>query len=489
MKRGNRPELIWGIGLTPAFAEEIAAAMGAGYHLRNHAMDALPRRRDTEKETPLVVFVAQSVWKKLPEQTARMLREWESPQRALILDVEREAGEFEDLTGEGFLTAVGLPLTPKKIRDVIFRAKEVKSLYDDIFRMTREIMLERELLSRKTDLLLFLNRFLARTVESLDQSTILIRAKEDLGMLFPIRALHAAIWGPGVESSIEAELFLDADLPVKAEEGWLEYLIAQTGKLAGGTVSGYQINYLSHSGQTDQETLFDASRIILLPLRVAGSAFGCLAIDGGKDRPLGKDQVDALNAAVNHMSLAMRNAVLFHEVKTRADHDGLTRIHNRQAFDERLVDELRRHQRYQHHLSLLMLDLDFFKSINDSYGHLAGDHVLREVGRILNESLRSTDFGARYGGEEFAIILPQTAEDQAWVLAERLRRKIESVPFEYEGQNFQVTASIGVATLRPGSLVKRKALLRQADESLYHAKKAGRNMVFMSKLETQQEAV
>jgi len=488
MKRGNRPELVWGIGLDTTFQAEISSAMGVGYHLRNFTVDAPPRKRDMDKENPLVVFIAQSAWMELPEKVVRSVREWEAPQRALILDVARD-GKFEDMAGEGFLTAVGLPLTAKKIRDVIFRAKEVKSLYDDIFRMTREIMMEREILSRKTDVLMFLNRFLARATESLDQSTILVRAREDLNMLFPIRALHAAVWSGGNETPLEAEFFLDADLPAKSEEGWTEFMLSRISRLAGETVTGYQINYLAQAEHETSEAPFDSKGVIVLPLRAAGHTYGCLAIDGGKDRPLGKDQVDALHAAVNHLSLAMRNAVLFHEVKTRADHDGLTRIHNRQAFDERMVDELRRHQRYQQHLSLLMLDLDYFKSINDAYGHLAGDYVLREVGRILNDSLRSTDFGARYGGEEFAVILPQTVEEQAWILAERLRRHIGEVEFEFDDKKFQVTASIGVATLRPGSLLKRKDLLRQADESLYRAKSGGRNMVFMSKSESQREAV
>lgn len=488
MKRGNRPELVWSIGLDEGFQAEISSAMGTGYHLRNFPMDALPRQRDMDKELPLVVFITQSAWMKLPEGVVKALRDWETPQRALILDVEG-AGKLDDMASEGFLTAVGLPLTAKKIRDVIFRAKEVKSLYDDIFRMTREIMMEREILSRKTDVLMFLNRFLARATESLDQSTILLRAREDLNMLFPIRALHAAVWSGGGETPLEAEFFLDADLPAKAEESWTEFLLSRISTLAGETVTGYQINYLAQSEHETSDAQFDPKGVIMLPLRAAGHTFGSLAIDGGKDRPLGKDQVDALHAAVNHLSLAVRNAVLFHEVKTRADHDGLTRIHNRQAFDERMVDELRRHQRYQQHLSLLMLDLDYFKAINDTYGHLAGDYVLREVGRILNDSLRSTDFGARYGGEEFAVILPQTVEEQAWILAERLRRRIGEVEFEFEDKKFQVTASIGVATLRPGSLMKRKDLLRQADESLYRAKSGGRNMVFMSKIESQRAAV
>ncbi|MEA4856719.1 GGDEF domain-containing protein, partial [Solidesulfovibrio sp.] len=164
----------------------------------------------------------------------------------------------------------------------------------------------------------------------------------------------------------------------------------------------------------------------------------------------------------------------------RADHDGLTRIHNRRAFDERLVEELRRHQRYGHSMSLLMLDIDHFKSINDSYGHLMGDHVLREVGKIISERLRSTDFTARYGGEEFVVILPQTTEEQSRILAERLRRIIAEAEFRSDGKAFGITASIGAATLLPGALIKRKELLDKADKALYQAKRLGRNQVCTS---------
>jgi diguanylate cyclase (GGDEF)-like protein len=120
----------------------------------------------------------------------------------------------------------------------------------------------------------------------------------------------------------------------------------------------------------------------------------------------------------------MRNSLEFRKTKARADHDGLTRISNRHHFDIRLREEMKRHQRHQDELSLMMIDLDYFKSVNDTYGHQAGDMVLREVGKILHNTLRESDFPARYGGEEFVVILPQTREEQAWILAERLRSQI-----------------------------------------------------------------
>ncbi len=482
MKRGIRPELVWGIGLSEELEGEILAALGSGYHLRNWSEDALPRERDIARSNPLVIWITRTAWTSIPDDVRRRLREWDIPQRVLVLEDAKTVSDFEDVVENGFLSAVSLPLTTKKIRDVIFRAKEVKSLYDDIFRMTREIMLERELLARKTDLILFLNQVLTRASESLDPSVILTQAREDLGLLLPIKALMAAFWQTDEHGVLEGEFYLEPDMESDAEETWTEYLLDTVQRLTQRPVSGYQIAYLGQSEAKDvpPDYSLDPSAVLLLPLKTAGHVFGSLAISRGLGHPMGKDEVQALYAAVNHLSLALRNAALFSEIKTKADHDGLTRIHNRRAFDERLVEELKRHQRYNNNLSLLMLDLDHFKRINDTHGHQAGDMVLRSIGHVLQDSLRSTDFGARYGGEEFVVILPQTTEEQAWVLAERLRRAIAGLGFEFEGREFQVTTSIGVATLKPGALNKRMDLLRQADQALYHAKSSGRNMVCMS---------
>jgi diguanylate cyclase (GGDEF)-like protein len=381
----------------------------------------------------------------------------------------------------GFLSAVSEPLTDKKIRDVIFRAKEVKSLYDDIFRMTREIMLERELLARKTDLVLFLNRILTRASESLDPIVILDNAREDLELLLPLHGLMGALWQPGEGGALEAELFLESDMEQAAERHWTEQLLRQAAKIAGKPMHSYKASFLDGAAAHEPAGVPTAPEdLITLPLRAGGQMFGLLVLYRAKGRALGKDQVQALYASINHLALALKNAALFNQVKIRADHDGLTRIHNRRAFDERLIDELRRHQRYRHAMSLLMVDIDHFKNINDRYGHLVGDHVLREVGRILSETLRSTDFTARYGGEEFVVILPQTAEEQARVLAERLRGAIAEARFVHEGEAFSITVSIGVSAMQPGALTRRKDLLEKADKALYQAKHLGRNQVCAS---------
>jgi len=480
MKRGSRPDLIWGLGLDTEFAKDIEDALGSGYHLRNWPLTGLPSKREMDKTSPLTVWIPMSVWNALPPSSKKHLRDWELTQRVLVLDGPHDGPDVEEILELGFLTALTAPVTANKIRDAVFRAKEVRGLYDDIFSMTREIMLERELLARKTDQIIFLNTLLTRASQTLDPGMILSNAREDLNLLFPVQGLQGAFWQPGDDGKLEAELFLAPCLSQQGKQLWVEYLLASAAKLAGGPVDAFTVEQLFQIAPDACLAEPGNQASILLPLKVAGSAFGCLAIAKDKDLRLGKDQVASLNAAANHLALALRNAMLFREVKAKADHDGLTRIHNRQSFDERLADELKRHQRYGNCLSLLLFDLDHFKSINDIFGHQAGDMVLKDIGIILDESCRETDFAARYGGEEFVVILPHTTEDQAWVLAERLRRKIGNKVYQYADKSFQITASIGVATMTPGSLDKREDLIRMADQALYLAKSSGRNMVCAS---------
>ncbi|HEX6942844.1 MAG TPA: GGDEF domain-containing protein [Gemmatimonadaceae bacterium] len=152
--------------------------------------------------------------------------------------------------------------------------------------------------------------------------------------------------------------------------------------------------------------------------------------------------------------------------------DGLTQLRNRRAFEERLDDETRRWRRQGNNVSLILLDIDHFKSYNDSFGHPKGDEILRGVGRLLRRSLRATDFAARYGGEEFAIILPNTDHAGSLVVAEQLRRAIETATWEERA----ITASIGIATMSE-EISTAEDLVDFADRALYRSKQAGRNRV------------
>jgi len=160
--------------------------------------------------------------------------------------------------------------------------------------------------------------------------------------------------------------------------------------------------------------------------------------------------------------------------------DGLTGIHNRAYFNDQLHEEFNRAKRYQtHHLSLLLLDADHFKSVNDQHGHPAGDALLIAIAEKAQACARETDIVARYGGEEFVIILPDTDGINALKLGERLRRSIESMHVDYEGQTISRTVSIGIASLHDTDFDDEDTLLMQADQALYKAKESGRNKVVL----------
>ena len=157
--------------------------------------------------------------------------------------------------------------------------------------------------------------------------------------------------------------------------------------------------------------------------------------------------------------------------------DSLTQVLNRRALTVRLVSEMDRSRRYDAMLSMLMVDLDHFKNVNDTMGHLVGDDVLREVAHLLLESVRSVDFVARYGGEEFVVVLPETALAGAVKFAERMRERIEHNSFASTHGGVRMTASIGVASYPAPGVHTVDDLFARADEALYRAKSAGRNQV------------
>jgi two-component system cell cycle response regulator len=199
-------------------------------------------------------------------------------------------------------------------------------------------------------------------------------------------------------------------------------------------------------------------------------------LQGGNERILKLCQVVA-----NISGNALENALLFealHSTKKlledMAVRDGLTKLYNHQFFYARLQDEFSRAQRYRQPLSCIFIDLDDFKGVNDRFGHIVGDVVLRKVGKLIAQTLRKCDIAARFGGEEFTLLLPNTPAGGARDLAERLCRMIAELPIR-QLQGGHVTASIGASTFHEGNMESPEELLEHADHSMYQAKAAGKN--------------
>ena len=216
-------------------------------------------------------------------------------------------------------------------------------------------------------------------------------------------------------------------------------------------------------------------------LVAGGHLIGVLAVVEGTS-PVSPALERALAAASALVAVSIRNVQLFHELRETAVTDSLTGCVNRAHFIESMTAELRRSRRTGSPMSLIIVDLDGFKDVNDQDGHLAGDTALAAVGRRLKELLRHSDMRCRYGGDEFLVMLPDTPLEGAIHVAEVLRREIEGLAIARRGQDAVVTASLGVTAVVPGELDPVPCIHR-ADQALYTAKRGGANRVAVQEAE------
>ena len=215
----------------------------------------------------------------------------------------------------------------------------------------------------------------------------------------------------------------------------------------------------------------DGSTFAAIPLLSENRFFGILTIDN-----LSKVDFDRFLIVAMQFALEMKKVLLYETVEALAITDGLTGLYARRYFFERFNEELSRSKRQNLKFSFLMIDIDDFKNCNDTYGHLAGDLVLKDAAHIVKESVREIDLVARYGGEEFSLVLPETNSKGAMLAADRIRKKIEEKIFRAYGEELKVTVSIGFAVY-PDDSQEISDLVERADRALYAAKNSGKNIV------------
>lgn len=188
-----------------------------------------------------------------------------------------------------------------------------------------------------------------------------------------------------------------------------------------------------------------------------------------------EEQLEAMQARlIESEAQVIETRKKLDEQRHLATHDALTGLPNREAYDRRLQEEFQRHRRYGGDLSMLVADLDYFKRINDTYGHQAGDMVLKLMAQTIKNSVRASDFVSRFGGEEFVILMPHTNAEQAMQAAEIIRQQIENTPFHYRQERVQITMSIGISHLTADDETP-DVLFERSDKALYRAKDEGRN--------------
>jgi diguanylate cyclase (GGDEF)-like protein len=234
------------------------------------------------------------------------------------------------------------------------------------------------------------------------------------------------------------------------------------------------------SGTPEPRRLFleSASRMSI-PLISFGQTLGVLTLHSSQRNAFRENELQSLESVADICANSIQNAHYVERVKQLAYLDGLTGIFNRRFFELRIMEEIERARRYGTGMAVIMADIDGFKRLNDEFGHLLGDEVLRQVSSLFHQQLRKIDVVCRYGGEEFAILLTQTNAQQAVTIAEKLRRLVEA--YQFPGVPRTVTISAGVAAF-PAHGSSRDEMIRAADNGLYAAKQAGRNRVCLTSL-------
>src|SRR5258706_12196685 len=214
--------------------------------------------------------------------------------------------------------------------------------------------------------------------------------------------------------------------------------------------------------------------ILVLPLLVHGDVLGTLVLGARRKAAFGDAVRPTLEVLARHMAVSLANARMVRKLEELATTDGLTGLLNKRAMLDMASQKVAAATRFSRRLSVLVTDIDFFKKVNDVYGHDVGDVVIREMGEILRRAKRATDVVARFGGEEFVIICEETDRDGAMLLAERVRKEVEAKAFATPSGPLKVTCSLGFATF-PEAGRDWESLFKAADAALYASKHAGRN--------------
>lgn len=239
------------------------------------------------------------------------------------------------------------------------------------------------------------------------------------------------------------------------------------------------LSALSKITAKSKYVLLDNDKLGVFPLIGEKSLLGCVVAYSNVDK-LNKNEIEYLEQLTKQSSITIHRANVYAEVLQHATLDALTGLNNRRQFETRLKQEVATAQRQHKPLCAMMIDVDFFKSVNDTHGHVIGDLVLKNIANIIKSTLREYDIASRYGGEEFSILLPYTKIEEAFAVAQRLRLAVENTPIDISKEkgelaNINVTVSIGVYQFKKDD--SPQDLYQNADKALYEAKTHGRNKV------------
>jgi diguanylate cyclase (GGDEF)-like protein len=272
----------------------------------------------------------------------------------------------------------------------------------------------------------------------------------------------------------------DKVLTIGVAVGLSEEITRKTRLEAGESISGWVVDQQKPLFIKDvkQDKTFlsikkndvKAGTLMCVPLIAKEKLLGVLNVSRVEPSSFSEKDFELFVNLANQAAIAIENARLYRYAVT----DEMTRLYNHRYFQQRLDEELLRADRYENHVSLIILDVDHFKNFNDTYGHPEGDRVLQTVARLIEKSVREVDIPARYGGEEFVVICPEKNAEGSLAPAERIRTAVAEYDFRIKGEPVPITVSLGVASY-PDQSKSKPELIKKADYALYYSKSNGRN--------------
>ncbi|MBI3649646.1 MAG: sensor domain-containing diguanylate cyclase [Acidobacteria bacterium] len=333
------------------------------------------------------------------------------------------------------------------------------------------------LMQRQNELEMATNRISYTISNTLEIENVLQSAVEEVGQALKAKSTELLLWKGKSKPTEENSTNGNAAGPVveAPKEVQKTYSFYQSGKR-------YRTGPLVAPVESLESYLKPGT--LEIPVKYHNASIGALVVDDDTPGRLWEDEeILMIKTVSDQLAVAISHARLFRQMQTQAITDSLTGLFNYRFFQVSLDREIKMAERHHDVVSLILLDLDRLKKINDTYGHRAGDAALVHIAQIMKQTIRTADICARYGGEEFVLVLPRCTLDEALLLAERLRNNIASTPLPKIGQ---ITASIGVATY-PFCANSKEDLIEKADQAMYLAKESGRNrvMTFVPKPELQ----
>jgi diguanylate cyclase (GGDEF)-like protein len=410
-----------------------------------------------------------------------LLQEKRSQSCIILYGENKKAEKISEILQAGAYGFISRSNFSKRLHETILGGMENRKAFIEILGLVNtlknaneNIEKEKEDLRKKNQELSFINRLTTEVAYDLNWSLILPRILNAgfievinpalLGMLYRI----GSTWNMAFHLS-------EKEINKKIVDTLKEDMINNFFSISGERVSIENTDFHLYSSgiKISSADTIPFPKQVIMPLSLAGSTLGMLVILPKTNETLNEEKMELLTTISNILAMSLKNAQEYHKLKEMAVKDGLTGILNRKGFQNFIQKEFHRAKRYHRPLSLIMIDVDNFKKINDSLGHQAGDFVLREVAGCLQRSIRQADIVFRYGGDEFVILLPDTDAEQAKILLKRVLSDVGHHVFEWESTKIKVNISCGIsATGELENHENDKDLISKADTRLYSAKRS-----------------